>query len=1002
MCSNDNSDVFNNIDADLNHFNEIYPDLNDINKNQYYDSKKFNELKIKNDDFKLFHHNARSLNKNFDQLTAFLSTFKTKFDVLCFTESWLHDSNKKLFHFHNYKSYHSLRPEGIRGGGISIFISNKINNVTKINHLSQSNDVIESLFLDFHIKSKRFVLGTIYKPTKTRYDIFSNKLVEIISSLSLKSKDECIILGDFNIDLLKCSFNDDSQYFLNCMNSLSFIPLISKPTRITDTSATLIDNIFTNNPIDFISGNILTPISDHYPNFLIRRNIFCINSNIPLRHIQYRLINDETIENFRNEIDSHDFSDICNCRNVSSALDKLTKIINYCYNSCCPIRQKYLSYKSFSKPWITKSILFNIKKRQNYLILYRQNKITKHEFIKFRNYVTNQIRSAKKEYFKLKFNQYVADSKNTWRIINNILKPNHTNNNNIKKLIINDKTYEDNKEISNEFNTFFTNIGKNIAESLPNEGDHNVYMRGDYPNSFYFTPVNFIDVDIVIASLKNKTFGIDTIPVKMLKVIRTTISPILAKLVNFSLSSGEFPKSLKTARVTPIFKGGSKCDVNNYRPISVLPLFSKIFEKIVYKQIYQYLESNDILFKNQFGFRRKKSTTHAFINQLQYLYNNIDKNNFVFSLFLDFRKAFDSVDHNIMLSKLYFYGFRGNVHNWFKSYLSNRKQFTSINSHNSDPLKVTHGVPQGSILGPLLFLIFINDLPNVSSLFKFLLFADDSTLSTNFSENEIPLIKCKINNEMKLLNDWLISNKISINATKTKYIIFSYRVKKELNLGELTIGNTKISETDNIKFLGIFLDSRLKFNIHVNYLSSKISKQVGLLYKLNNYLPKEILKILYNSFVCPYINYGIEVWFSSYLNNTNKISVLQKKSIRAINNLPYNDHTNDYFLNMNLLKLKDLFNHKIALIMFKTLNFSENPDLLEALTKFSDVHTHFTRNLSTFRVPKFNKKQSKFCIENQGVTVWNSLPLDLKNIKSLNKFKKQLKLYYLSKYSDSL
>ena len=223
-----------------------------------------------------------------------------------------------------------------------------------------------------------------------------------------------------------------------------------------------------------------------------------------------------------------------------------------------------------------------------------------------------------------------------------------------------------------------------------------------------------------------------------------------------------------------------------------------------------------------------------------------------------------------------------------------------------------------------------------------------------------------------------------------------------MNLGKLTIGSTNISETENIKYLGIFLDNRLKFNVHVNYLSNKISKQVGLLYKLNNYLPKEILKLLYNSFVLPYINYGIEAWFSSYLNNTNKITVLQKKSIRAINNLPYNDHTNDYFLDMNLLKLNDLFKYKVALLMFKTLKFSENHDLLEALTKFSDIHNHFTRNLNTFRVPKYNKKQSKFCIENQGVNIWNSLPIDLKNINSLHKFKKQLKSYYVSKYTINL
>ena len=784
------------------------------------------------------------------------------------------------------------------------------------------------------------------------------------------------------------------------MHSLSLIPLISKPTRISETSATLIDNIFTNNPIDFISGNIVSPISDHYPNFIIRRNIFCNLPNAQMKCIKYRLISNVTIQNFQDKIFDHDFSSISNCNNVSIALDKLTDIINHYYNLCCPIRHKNISYKSFLKPWITAEILSNIKKRQNYLILYRQNKISRNEFTSFRNFVTNQIRSAKKEYFNNKFEKYKDDSKKTWQTINNILKPGNFNRtNDIKKLIIDGKLYESSDEISDAFNVFFTNIGKNIAESLPNEGNHHNHLRGNYANSFFYSPFNFIDIDIVISSLKNKSFGLNTFPVKILKAIHTTVSPILAKLVNFSLSSGEFPKTLKTARVTPIYKGGSKTDINNYRPISVLPLFSKIFEKIVYNQMYQYLESNNILYNNQFGFRRKKSTTHAIINQLQYLYSNIDNNEYVFSLFLDFRKAFDSVDHKILLSKLHFYGFRGIIYDWLKSYLSNRKQLTAIGPHNSSLLKITHGVPQGSNLGPLLFLIFINDLPNVSPFFKYVLFADDSTLSSSFSQNRTFSIKRKINKELKLLNKWLVSNKISINATKTKYIIFSYRANSDINLGKLTIGKTKISETDNIKFLGIFLDNRLKFNVHVNYLSTKISKQIGLLYKLNKYLPKEILKLLYNSFILPYINYGIEAWFSSYQNNTNKITVLQKKSIRAINNLPFNSHTNDYFHSMNLLKIQDLFKYKISLLMFKTLKFSDNSELLGQLSIFSNLHDHFTRNQEALRIPKFNKKQSKFSIEYQGVSIWNSLPNDIKKINSLLKFKRNIKDYFLLSYN---
>ena len=257
-----NEDFFDNIDADLNHYNELYPDLNNENKSNYYTSNAFNELSINRNDFSIFHHNIRSLNKNYDQINGLLSTLKLKFDILCFSESWLNDSNQHQIHFENFNSFHSLRPEGNRGGGTSIFVSNRIINVKKILPITQSNEIIESLFTEFSIKSKRFIIGNIYKPIKSNCKSFTDKLIEMISSLNLKPTDECIITGDFNIDLLKSSIHTDSLYFINSMFSCSFLPLISKPTRISENSATLIDNIFISNPVNFNSGIILTDISE--------------------------------------------------------------------------------------------------------------------------------------------------------------------------------------------------------------------------------------------------------------------------------------------------------------------------------------------------------------------------------------------------------------------------------------------------------------------------------------------------------------------------------------------------------------------------------------------------------------------------------------------------------------------------------------------------------------------------------------------------------------------
>jgi len=285
------------------------------------------------------------------------------------------------------------------------------------------------------------------------------------------------------------------------------------------------------------------------------------------------------------------------------------------------------------------------------------------------------------------------------------------------------------------------------------------------------------------------------------------------------------------------------------------------------------------------------------------MYSNIDNGNFVLSIFLDFRKAFDSVSHDILLGKLSHYGFRGVALNWIKSYLSERKQMTVVGDANSSMKRLTHGVPQGSILGPLFFLIFINDLPNSSSFFSYVLFADDSTLSTTFSEANSVATFRTINAELMNVSKWLRANKISINLNKTKCIAFSYR--KSIDIPQVCMDGSEITRTDCVKFLGLYLDQHLTFKQHINHVSEKVSKSLGILSKLRYFLPHATLKMLYQSLIHPYLSYGVEAWGSAYHNVINKVLILQKKAIRAINSLPYNDNTNEYFKQNNILKLED-------------------------------------------------------------------------------------------------
>ena len=388
----------------------------------------------------------------------------------------------------------------------------------------------------------------------------------------------------------------------------------------------------------------------------------------------------------------------------------------------------------------------------------------------------------------------------------------------IKSIIKDNRIYKDGFEICELFNDFFTSVSSRIHDSIPppiSEDEFSYYLQDiQVTTQFEFSPIQIEEIENTILSLKENKSHISTYPNKSLKIISNLVSPLLSIILNKSLTTGCFPKSLKTARVVPIFKAGDRSNLNNYRPISILPIFSKIFERIVHKQLQSYLDHFKFLVSSQFGFRPHLSTSHAVSNTLQYIYNNLDNGSVVVSIFLDFAKAFDCVDHVLLLKKLNKYGIRGIALEWFRSYLTDRKQFLSLNGQNSSLCSIKSGVPQGSILGPLLFLIFINDFPKCSDFFKFTLFADDSTLTCSFNNMTVESITNSINQNLETVNHWLNVNKLKVNTHKSFHIVFSYR--KNILLSPIPLGSEITAQTEKTKFLGITLNMNLSFKDHIN------------------------------------------------------------------------------------------------------------------------------------------------------------------------------------------
>ena len=420
-------------------------------------------------------------------------------------------------------------------------------------------------------------------------------------------------------------------------------------------------------------------------------------------------------------------------------------------------------------------------------------------------------------------------------------------------------------------------------------------------------------------------------------------------------------------------------------------------EKLVHKRLYNFMHSQSVLYPGQYGFRTKHSTIHAVTEFVNDTIEGFENKKHTIGVFLDLSKAFDTIDHNILLQKLEWYGVRGIALDWFRNYLLDRKQYVLYDKTASLVKDIPCGVPQGSVLGPLLFIIYTNDLPNCLNVCKAILFADDTTIYC--SSNNIQDLYIKANYELESLSEWFRSNKLSLNVSKTNFVIFNHnKIDIPENL-TMKIGNENIERKNSVKFLGMIIDSKLEWKEHISCVKNKISSGIYAINKVKHILNHRHLTTLYFSLIHPYLDYGISLWGSTHNTYLKRLVTVQKKAIRIITNANYNSHSDPLFKKTNILKLDNLYELSVSKYMYALNNGTLPINLANAFSQNRDIHRYNTRNQLNPHIQSRRTNIASRNIKHRGPDIWCNIPNEIKTSKTIKSFTNRIKKLYICKYS---